>query len=68
MVASFIGDCVFWSQDAPGKMTGRTGAWRVELEVVMGIGWRTGYSGDLWGSVQQAQLGAAGDAQQECPP
>lgn len=39
----------------------------MELEVVMGIGWRTGYSGDLWGSVQ-AQLGAAGDAQQERPP
>lgn len=31
----------------------------MELEVVMGMGWRTGYSGDLWGSVQ-AQLGSSG--------
>ena len=38
----------------------------MELEVVMGMGWRTGCSGDLW-AVGRHSWGAAGDGQQECP-
>lgn len=38
----------------------------MELEVGMGMGWRTGCSGDLW-AVGRHSWGAAGDGQQECP-
>lgn len=41
------------------------GPWRVELEVVMGMGWRAGCSGDL-GAVARHSWETAGDVQQEC--